>query len=413
MRGGGRFGGTGREGFSHHHLLTSRRCLCILSRYPILDVHAAVLAACIRDRSQMVARRMSDILACDSDGNSPAPGAKWHPRSNSFGVQDWWGLGNSPSSFAQALLRNFRKMPVPAPDEPFPSALWVEGTEIALPARRWCGGRGGARVEEGVYCEAESWCKDLPQDSFGVDVLLGYLSLESIMSLVSALLLERRVVVQCSDPFILSAVAMALPQMIRPYQWQTHFIPFLPPSIEDFLLAPVPFIAGVLQAPQGGYEPDHIVLVVERDTVLGAESIPKHPALTAVMGKLRPLHDNISTATCCMRWPRRLSTEKRDVSAAETIKEIVRLLSTSISSIISLFEIRGHCIAGRDLVSGEVLTKETKLSYLRTVPEREVEFMGQLLDTQLFSSHLLGLVSLWLSQVMCLHRSSRFLRCGG
>ena len=43
-------------------------------------------------------------------------------------------------------------------------------------------------------------------------VLLCYLSLETIISVVSALLLERRVVVECSDPLILSAIAMALPQ---------------------------------------------------------------------------------------------------------------------------------------------------------------------------------------------------------
>jgi len=230
-------------------------------------------------------------------------------------------------------------------------------------------------VEEGVYCEAEDWCKDLPHESFGVEILLGYLSLESVMSVVSALLLERRVVVQCADPLILSAVAMALPHMIRPYQWQTHFIPVLPQSIEDFLLAPVPFIAGVLQAPQAGYEADHIVVVVEHDAVLGAESIPKHPALTAVMAELRPLHAKISTATGQTRWPRRLAC--RAGSATDDVKDIVRLLSSAISSIISLFEIRGHCIAGRDLVSGEVLTKETKLSYLKTVPEREVAFMGE------------------------------------
>lgn len=105
-----------------------------------------------------------------------------------------------------------------------------------------------------------------------MNVLLGYLSLESIMSLVSALLLERRVVVQCSNPFIPSAVAVALPLMIRPYQWQAHFIPFLPPSIEDFLFAPFSSIAGGLHALQGGCKLDYIVLVVEHDVVLGSEA---------------------------------------------------------------------------------------------------------------------------------------------
>ncbi len=35
----------------------------------------------------------------------------------------------------------------------------------------------------------------------------------------------------------------------------------------------------------------------------------------------------------------------------QCIKEMLAELHSALSSIISLFEIRGHCIAGRDLVS--------------------------------------------------------------
>ena len=37
-----------------------RGCMCVY-RYPILDVHAAVLEECVRDRAQLVAHRMARV----------------------------------------------------------------------------------------------------------------------------------------------------------------------------------------------------------------------------------------------------------------------------------------------------------------------------------------------------------------
>ncbi len=66
---------------------------------------------------------------------------------------------------------------------------------------------------------------------------------------------------------------MAVPWLLRPYKWQTHFIPFLPPSFSDFLSAPVPFIAGVLSAPLAGYDDDVAVLRVAEDRVSLSEML--------------------------------------------------------------------------------------------------------------------------------------------
>ena len=273
--------GGGAVGAKHEkvQLLTSRKCLCLLSRLPVLAVHEAVLERCVRDRAQHVAQRMAQMLASSAEGGTHQ--TTWRPRCNSFGVQDWWGLGNAPSPFARALLRCYRRMSIPSPDKPLPTSVWVKGSEIPL-LPRCAAARGGATVPQP---------RDGPDQGAGqyqqaVTTLLGYLSLESIVSVVSALLLERRVVVECSDPLILSAVAMALPQLIRPYKWLTHFIPFLPPPLVDFLLAPVPFLAGVLAGPQAGYEAEHIVLVVHEDKIMGAEALPMHPALKLVAQKL-------------------------------------------------------------------------------------------------------------------------------
>ena len=376
-------------------------------RYAVLDVHAAILQRAIEDRADAVARSMADVLRAAGAGDTwrtDTPGRACPAVSNGFGIQDWWGVGHAPSVFAAELLESYRRMRVPAPDAPFPSALVGPGWEVVLPPRGRGGSGRGARVEGGLYCEADRWETEVPGEGFGVEAVWGYVSVENIVSVVSALLLERRVVVQCGDPLLLSAITMALPHMIRPYQWQTHYIPFLPPSLADFIYAPVPLIAGVLQAPPAGYESDHIVLIVEQDFVLHAETVPRHPLLTAATGNLLVKHSSVSAparGAGSSRFPRRLVAPCSAESLA-AVKEMVHELALAISSMVSLFEIRGHCVAGRDLVSGDVLTKATKVSFLKTVPQEEVAFMSELLDTQLFAAHLLGLVSLWLSQAALL-----------
>ena len=57
---------------------------------------------------------------------------------------------------------------------------WTAGSEIQLPPRRAVGGGRVARIEGGVYREADSWCKALPADSFGVKVLLWCRVLQSV-----------------------------------------------------------------------------------------------------------------------------------------------------------------------------------------------------------------------------------------
>lgn len=72
---------------------------------------------------------------------------------------------------------------------------------------------------------------------------------------------------------------------------------------------------------------------------------------------------------------------------------MLTVISTTISGIVSLREIRGHCIGGRDLMSWEVLTMDTKMAFLKTVGVKERAFKAQLLETQLFVSHFVTEVS--------------------
>ncbi|OQR87800.1 hypothetical protein ACHHYP_08034 [Achlya hypogyna] len=82
-------------------------------------------------------------------------------------------------------------------------------------------------------------------DDWTVAVLLRLLSAGHIVALLAHLLLEKQVAVISDSTATLSAVNTALLVLLRPYQWQSTYIPVLPSSLLDFLHSPVPYLVGV------------------------------------------------------------------------------------------------------------------------------------------------------------------------
>ncbi|KAG5514766.1 hypothetical protein RHGRI_035978 [Rhododendron griersonianum] len=70
-----------------------------------------------------------------------------------------------------------------------------------------------------------------------------------VLALVAGVLLEKQVVVVCQNLGVLSAIVLSIIPMIRPFEWQSLFLPVLPGKMLDFLDAPVPFIVGVQHKP--------------------------------------------------------------------------------------------------------------------------------------------------------------------
>jgi hypothetical protein len=71
------------------------------------------------------------------------------------------------------------------------------------------------------------------------------LSLDALLTVLSALLLERQLVVFHPSLPILSATVLGLLAIVRPFSWQCLVLPVLPSSMMAFLEAPTPFILGV------------------------------------------------------------------------------------------------------------------------------------------------------------------------
>ena len=102
------------------------------------------------------------------------------------------------------------------------------------------------RPELRPYLDGEStlitdWC---------VLTTLRTLSLNNILLLFSAVLLEKQILFVSPNLGLLSTVAMSMIAMMRPLHWQGLYAPVLPGRMMDLLDAPVPFIFGVHSLPK-------------------------------------------------------------------------------------------------------------------------------------------------------------------
>ncbi|KAL4596655.1 hypothetical protein ACB092_12G178600 [Castanea dentata] len=121
------------------------------------------------------------------------------------------------------------------------------------------------------------------------------LSLESVLSLVAGVLLEKQVVVVCPNLGVLSAVVLSLVPLIRPFQWQSLLLPVLPGRMLDFLDAPVPYIVGIQ------YKPDdlkmkasnvvHVNILKDEVKMCHLPALPRHKELVSELG---PIHARLS-----------------------------------------------------------------------------------------------------------------------
>jgi len=87
----------------------------------------------------------------------------------------------------------------------------------------------------------------LPMVDTGMFVeLFGMLSPPNVLFLVNCLLLEKKVVLRAKSAASLTAASEAALSLLFPFAWCHPYIPVLPLQLIDYLLAPVPFLMGVL-----------------------------------------------------------------------------------------------------------------------------------------------------------------------
>ncbi|KAK4408181.1 DENN domain-containing protein 5B [Sesamum angolense] len=156
------------------------------------------------------------------------------------------------------------------------------------------------------------------------------LSLESILSLVTGVLLEKQVVVLCPNLGVLSAVVLSLIPIIRPFEWQSLFLPILPGKMVDFLDAPVPFIVGIQhKLPDLKMRTSNLVRVNIPKTKVKTCILPLLPKRKELISELRPIHSILSReASVAQRHPVYKCNEVQADAAAQFLSVMNRYLES-------------------------------------------------------------------------------------
>ncbi|XP_073290451.1 uncharacterized protein [Primulina huaijiensis] len=217
---------------------------------------------------------------------------------------------------------------------------------------------------------------------WAVACLCGSLRLEHVLTLFAGALLEKQIVVVCSNLGILSAIVLSIIPLIRPYQWQSLLMPVLPNDMLDFLDAPVPYIVGVKnKTTEVQSKMTNVVLVDANRNQMKSPAIPQLPQQRELYSCLSPFHEKLVGESYLGKKRPVYDCTPAQVEAARAFLGVLRSYLDSLCS-----NIRSHTItnvqSNNDKVS--LLLKE---SFIDSFPNRDQPFMKLFLDTQLFSVH--------------------------
>ncbi|KAH7656661.1 cDENN domain-containing protein [Dioscorea alata] len=215
-----------------------------------------------------------------------------------------------------------------------------------------------------------------------VACICGSLRLENVLALFSGALLEKQIVVVCSNLGILSASVLSIVPLIRPYQWQSLLMPVLPIYMMDFLDAPVPYIVGIKnKTSELQSKLSNVILVDVNKNQVKSTSMPQLPQHKELFSALSPYHARLVGESYLAR--KRPVYDCTDVQV-EAAKGFLAVLRSYLDSLCS--NLRSHTItnvqSNDDKVS--LLLKE---SFIDSFPSRDRPFMKLFVDTQLFSVH--------------------------
>ncbi|XP_018684619.2 uncharacterized protein LOC103990852 isoform X1 [Musa acuminata AAA Group] len=215
-----------------------------------------------------------------------------------------------------------------------------------------------------------------------VATICGCLRLEHILVMLAGALLEKQIVVICSNLGVLSASVLSVVPLIRPYQWHSLLMPVLPNDMLDFVDAPVPYIVGIKNKTADIQSKLANVILVDADkNQVKSPSMPQLPRHKELFSFLSPYYAKLVGESYLAR--RRPVYECTDVQI-EAAKGFLAILRSYLDSFCS--NLRSHTITNvqcnNDKVS--VLLKD---SYIDSFPYRDRSFMKLFVDTQLFSVH--------------------------
>uniref|UniRef100_A0A0E0GDJ7 UDENN domain-containing protein n=1 Tax=Oryza nivara TaxID=4536 RepID=A0A0E0GDJ7_ORYNI len=219
-----------------------------------------------------------------------------------------------------------------------------------------------AEMRNALFAEEESTALS----TWAVASICGCLRLEHVMTLFAAALLEKQIIIVCSNLGMLSASVLSIIPLIRPYQWQSLLIPVLPNDMMDFLDAPVPYINKTSDVHSRLV---NAVVIDANKNQIKSTSVPQLPQQKELLSALRPYHSRLVGESFLAR--KRPVYECTDAQV-EAAKGFLAVLRSYLDSLCS--NLRSHTItnvqSNNDKVS--LLLRE---SFIGSFPTRERPFM--------------------------------------
>ncbi|CAN7076930.1 hypothetical protein Bca4012_075412 [Brassica carinata] len=206
------------------------------------------------------------------------------------------------------------------------------------------------------------------------------LSLETILSLLAGVLLEKQIVVICPNLGVLSAIVLSLVPMIRPFQWQSLLLPVLPGRMFDFLEAPVPFLVGIHSKPTDWkVKTSNLILVNIINNQVKICNMPALPQRRELMAQLTPIHATLAHHSSTAR---KHPVYKCNQVQAEAATKFLGVMRDYMESLCS--DLHSHTITSVQSNSDRV-SLLLKDSFIDSFSGRDRPFIKLFVDTQLFS----------------------------
>lgn len=235
-----------------------------------------------------------------------------------------------------------------------------------------------------------------PHDSkllayWGCVTLFTRLSLDTILQVLCCILMERSVVVICSDLATLSAAMLSLLPLLRPFKWQGMFCPILPSRLHEFLDSPVPLLVGVQGLPSVSLENSYLVyLSLDSDMLQFSDgtSIPPIANQSQLRDRLSVFHERLQRGSTFIGSPRPNdgATLTKDEQHA-LVDGILTVMKLYYISLLDMLKARAIVSSGQNDDDDDGLTAEIMRKRVASeLPEADRPFMHEFLDTQIFNA---------------------------
>eukprot|EP00299_Pterocystis_sp_00344_P015263 c7611_g1_i2.p1 GENE.c7611_g1_i2~~c7611_g1_i2.p1 ORF type:complete len:847 (+),score=174.92 c7611_g1_i2:30-2570(+) len=207
----------------------------------------------------------------------------------------------------------------------------------------------------------------LPMADFPMEYLFYCLDIDNILTLMTCVLLERKMVFISRIPALLTCTIESILALVFPFHWQGGYVPLLPVPLLDFVNAPVPFIMGVIRDCINPAVLDSEVICIDLDNNTisgGSESLPELPrkewtklrkAMEVFANVFNPSHPSLESANDAFQH----------APPPAVIDEFITEQMLSEQASLSVTDADAPPLTEHDFEGGRLYRKQLRASFLR------------------------------------------------